>query len=150
MTTLDRYVIVLWANDFEETAATLFVTELRRAGLRVKVVGLTRRRSPGVCGLALDPDLTLDDALPLAGKTVCVVIPCSSPRVKQLKNDPRLREFLAQVDLNQAKLVLSPLGEEELMDLQLFAGSGKTLFYPSREDMLEFVWELAATLRQDR
>ncbi len=59
------YVFVLWGDRFEEVAATIFVAELRQAGLRVKVVSLTRRRVNGGHGLALLPDLTLEEALPV-------------------------------------------------------------------------------------
>ena len=66
MRKLNDYVLVLWAERFDEAAATIFVTVLREAGLRVKVVGLTPPPVSGAHGLALVPDLSLDQALPLA------------------------------------------------------------------------------------
>lgn len=33
-------IFVLWAANFDEAAASVFVSELRNAGLRVQVVGL--------------------------------------------------------------------------------------------------------------
>ena len=63
MTKPVQYVFVLWGKGFYEASATIFVTELRRAGLRVKVVGLTQRRTSGAFGLALVPDVTLDQIL---------------------------------------------------------------------------------------
>lgn len=141
------YVFVLWANEFEEVSATIFVTQLRKTGLRVKVVGLTHRRSDGVCGLALVPDLTLDEALPLADSTICVVIPCQSPRVKQLKNDPRLHDFFDRAYANQAKFVIGQLNEADLVNLRLFPlSSPNIIFYPSPEELDKFVDELADLL----
>ncbi|NJN98486.1 MAG: DJ-1/PfpI family protein [Anaerolineales bacterium] len=69
------YVFVLWADQFEEAPATIFVTELREAGLRVKVVGATPAPISGLHGLALVPDLTLDQALTLLAQVICLIIP---------------------------------------------------------------------------
>jgi putative intracellular protease/amidase len=141
------YVFVLWGSEFEEMTATIFVTELRRAGLWVKVVGLTRRRSNGVCGLALVPDLTLEEALPLACHTICVVIPCGWPNLKRLKNDPRLPDFFDQAHTNQAKFVIGPLREADLVKLKLFPiTSDNVMVYPHQEDLVGFVHELAGLL----
>ena len=138
------YVFVLWAHQFEEATATIFVSELRRAGLRVKVVGLTQRRSAGVCGLALLPDLTLEQALPLASHTLCLVIPCTSPAAKRLKNDPRLADFFGQAHANQAKFVIGPLDE---VDLNLFPPAiDKITIYPGSEDLIEVARGLARSL----
>ena len=52
----DNYIFVLWADKFEEVTATVFITELRKAGLRAKLVGLTRQQTSGAYGLALAPD----------------------------------------------------------------------------------------------
>jgi putative intracellular protease/amidase len=142
----EDYVFVLWANEFEETTATIFVTELRRAGLRVKVVGLTQRRSNGIYGLALVPDLTLDETLPLVPNTICVVIPCKSPRVKQLRNDPRLREFFCQAHSNRAKFVIGQLNETDIANLRLFPVSTDNVIVYPEEGLVEFVRRLAGLL----
>ncbi|MBN1991673.1 MAG: DJ-1/PfpI family protein [Anaerolineae bacterium] len=142
----EDYVFVLWADEFEETAATIFVTELRRAGLRVKVVGLTQRRSNGIYGLALVPDLTLDETLPLALNAICVVIPCKSPRVKQLRNDPRLREFFYQAHSKRARFVIGQLNEPDIANLRLFPVSTDNVIVYPEEGLAEFVRKLAASL----
>jgi len=142
----EDYVFVLWANEFEEATATIFVTELRRAGLRVKVVGLTQRRSNGIYGLALVPDLTLDETSPLALNAICVVIPCKSPRVKQLRNDPRLREFFYQAHSNRAKFVIGQLNETGIANLRLFPVSTDNVIVYPEEDLVEFVRKLAGSL----
>ncbi|MFQ5611492.1 MAG: hypothetical protein ACE5H9_05105, partial [Anaerolineae bacterium] len=87
MSRLTDYVFVLWGEQFDETVATVFISELRRAGLRVKMVGLASGRMRGHFGLVLVPDIMLDRALSLAAKAMCVVIPDSSPGLKRLRNE---------------------------------------------------------------
>ena len=52
-------IFVLWGHHFDEAVTAIFVTELRTAGVRVKVVGLEARTSAGAHGLSLVPDLAL-------------------------------------------------------------------------------------------
>lgn len=142
------YVFVLWADKFEALPATVFVTELRRAGLRVKVVGLTSRRIFGSYGLALLPDLTLDQALALAACTICLIIPQTVSGLQSLKNEPRLRRFLERAGQNQARLVVGPLNGGDLHNVGLFPAAlvKKVLVYPEREGLLKFARELAGLL----
>ena len=98
------YVFVLWGDKFEEAAATIFVTAFREAGIRVKVIGLTAQRISGAHGLALVPDLTLDQALRLASNAVCVILPYTSRGIKRLRNDPRIMEFFSLANSNNARL----------------------------------------------
>ncbi len=142
------YVLVLWGDKFEEVAAAIFVTRLREAGLRVKVVGLTPLPIAGAYGLALVPDLTLDQALSLANHAICVVIPYMSPGFKRLKNDPRIPELLSQAQANQAKVVIGPLlNEDDLAQSGLLPASSKqVMVYPDNEELEEFVSKLAGSL----
>jgi hypothetical protein len=147
MSKFSDYVFVLWGDQFEEVAATIFVTELREAGLRVKVVGLTPRRISGAYGLALVPDLTLDQALSLAAKAVCLVIPYRSRGLKRLKNDPRLRDFFSRVQANKARFVIGQLNGDDLANLDLFPISAdNVVVYPDKEELVEFARELAGSL----
>lgn len=109
-----NYMFVLWADRFDESAATVFVTEFRIAGLRTKLVSLVSHASAGAYGLALAPDLTLDQALPLAGRAACVVIPGGAAAVKRLGDDPRLRIFLAEAHAQGALFVVGTDGEGAL------------------------------------
>lgn len=86
-------VFVLWGANFEEVAATIFLTTMREAGLRTELVGLTSREVAGAYGLILHCDLTLTEALPLAERAICVVLPCSSITLREVENDPRLQLF---------------------------------------------------------
>src|SRR5688500_3710213 len=103
---MEDYIFVLWGKDCEEVTATLFVTAPRGAGLRVKLVGLVTRQTAGLYGLALVPDMTLEQALPLANRARGVVIPCGVRGLQCFDNDPRLLEFFSHARENKAKFVM--------------------------------------------
>ena len=90
-------IFVLWGEHFDEAAAVIFITTLREAGLRVKIVGLSGSCVKGAHGLGLLADLTLDEALTLADQAICVVIPCTTQNFQRVKGDPRVGEFLERV-----------------------------------------------------
>lgn len=96
MTAARDYCFVLWADRFDEVAAVVFVAELRRAGLRVRLVGLPGPGFVGIHGLALAPDLTLDEALSQTAHLACLVAPCDPPAAARAVNDPRLADLLCQ------------------------------------------------------
>ena len=132
------YMFVLWADRFDESAAAVFVTEFRIAGLRTKLVSLVSHASVGAFGLALAPDLTLDQALPLAGRAACVVIPGGAAAIRRLGDDPRLRDFVAQAHARGALFVVGRDGEGALGGL---LGGGvapeSVLAFPGRADLVE-------------
>lgn len=107
---------VLWASGFEEEMAAIFITELRRANQRVKLVGLTSRAARGAYGTALVPDLSLDEAFLSGAKVVWMVIPCSLHSCRYLQTDPRLPQFIQMTQpdslitgvLNQTDRALFP------------------------------------------
>jgi hypothetical protein len=144
-----RYVFVLWAAQFEEAPAAIFVTTLRQAGLRVKVVGLTARPTSGSHGLTLTPDLTLDQALPLAAEAVCLVIPQGTAGLQSLKNEPRLQKFFELLGKNQAGLVIGPFQPEELGDWLADWGPEQVLIYPHEAELIPFVHNLAQGLQEE-
>jgi putative intracellular protease/amidase len=149
MSKKQKQVLVLWGDKFEEATAALFVSELRKVGLRVKVVGLTPPKIRGAYGLALEPDLTLDQALPLATKTTCLVIPHSLPGLKRLKNDPRLEQFFDQALQKRAKIIIGSLNGSEITELDLWPAEAVELVsvYPEDEAVVAFARDLANSLR---
>jgi len=142
-----NYVFVLWGNKFEEATASIFITQLREAGLKVKVVGLTAKRLGGAHGLALVPDLTLDEALPLATQAICVILPYISRGIKRLKNDPRMPEFFSRAYSNNATFVIGQLTDVDVGDIGLLPEHRDNLLvYPDSEGLVEFARKLAGIL----
>jgi hypothetical protein len=137
---------VLWGHHCDEAAAVIFVTTLREVGLRVKVVGISGRRHAGAHGLTLTPDLTLSQALPLAMRARCVIIPCDFAQLTGFLNDPRLRQFLAGAQTAQATFVVS---EASLMQADpLWVDVEALLTYPTGAALISFAQTLAAGLAQ--
>jgi len=99
-------IFVVWGQQFDEAAATIFVTTLRQAGLRVKVVGLDGTLPVGMNGLALAPDIPLSKALPFASRAACIIMPCQASRWPWLQQDPRLLELLVKSQQAGALLVI--------------------------------------------
>ncbi len=146
MSKLNKYIFVLWGDRFEEATAAVFVTELRKAGLLVKVVGLNSRQISGANGLILLPDLTLGKALPLAPYAVCVVIPYSLPDLKSLKTDPRLQKFIALARANTARFVIKLSNGAAVANFDLLS-SKQTISYPEDgQKLVGFVRTLARSL----
>jgi hypothetical protein len=135
---------VLWGAHCDEAAAAIFVTTLRAAGLRVKVVGIGERRWVGAHGLTLIPDLTLGEALRRAAHTRCVIIPCALAHLSGFLNDPRLHDFLGRASSAQAIFVV---GDTRLAPATLLPeGATTTVIYPEGEALVTFAQWLAAEL----
>jgi len=143
------YVFVLWSDGFDEMAATIFVSELREAGLLVQVVGLLPRQINGAHGLALVPDLTLDQALPLASSAICIIVPSSSRWGKHFDNDPRIYQLLKQAHQNQAIFVTGIKKEvnDTLLDISPSI-SENTIIYPDVENMVIFARKMVELLQE--
>jgi hypothetical protein len=116
-----EYVFVLWGDNFEEATAVIFVTELRRTGRLVKLVGLHPPPINGARGVALVPDLMLDQA-------------------------PRLGEFFCRAHSNKAKFVIGPPNETNVADLELIPDPQNVITYADSDGLNEFVRELARYL----
>lgn len=133
----DKIAFVLWADRFDETLAALFVAELRKAGLRVKLVSLAGQPSSGAYGLTLVPDLTLEQALPMAPQASCVVIPCGDAGLKRLKNDPRLQAFLVQTHEAGATFIIHQSGVADLARYTWpFSSKPEPMVYSDGEDAM--------------
>lgn len=141
------HIFILWGDRFEEAAAATFATEFRKAGLSVKVVGLHGLRSSGRHGLVLSSDLTLGDALALANKALCVVIPCSASTLKQIENDPRVADFFRLAQANQARFVVSDQTVIERSSLKtMLLDPGEVICYGEDGNLAEFVSRTIITL----
>lgn len=137
------HCFVLWADRFDEVAAVAFVAELRRAGLRVRLVGLPGPSFVGVHGLALTPDLTLDEALAQTGRLACLVAPCDASALARAANDPRLAELLEAAAALDAPLYAGS-------DAWAAAAPGRVVVYSQGQSFYRQVRRLARQLRPQR
>ncbi|MEM7125379.1 MAG: DJ-1/PfpI family protein [Chloroflexota bacterium] len=140
-------VFILWADKFDECFATICVTQLRRAGLRVKMVGLAGRQAKGLNGLMLGTDVALGEVLAMVSDTVCLIIPCDKFALRRLESDPRLEDFLRQVSQNEALVVLGHTTAAEAAMIQwqeIFCS--KSVLTPPMDDMMGFAQNLAQQL----
>jgi hypothetical protein len=91
-----RCAYVLWGDGFDEVLAVTFVTELRKAGLQVKLVGLRQQPMAGAYGVILVPEIGLEEALAEQEQLSCLVVPCDDVGWQRLQQEPRLCQLLAQ------------------------------------------------------
>ncbi|MEZ4616988.1 MAG: hypothetical protein R2867_15990 [Caldilineaceae bacterium] len=150
-----RYVFVLWGRNFDGAAATIFVSELRQAGLRVKVVGLDGELPIGMHGVTLVPDIPLSKALSFVGRTAGIIVPCHACHWPRIQQDPRLVDFLVGSRQSNALLIVAAnccagaLGALRVVDA-LAAPIKATMpvlkAYPSHEELTEFARGLAGEL----
>lgn len=151
MSRTNDYVFVLWSHKFEEVPATIFTTQLRNVGLRVKLVGLSYQKMPGMNGLVLHPDFTLEKALPLANKAISVIIPSGLIGIQSLKNDLRLFNFFSQANHNDAQFVIGNLMMPTLTKYRLFPPSINNFnVYPEGETLFAFASQFAKSLLSRR
>lgn len=108
MSAAQREVWVLWAERFDEATAALFVTEMRAAGLRTRLVSLGGRVAAGSHGLALVADWSLEEALAHRQDVACLVIPAAKEGWQRLTNDPRVNTLMDRLTSGDAALVVGP------------------------------------------
>lgn len=140
-------VFILWGDQFEEAVATIFATELRRASLAVKLVGVTGPRAAGYHGIILAADVTLGDALEFATNASAIVIPCHTAILQRVEDDPRLREFFQQAVAHQARLIVRSAEVITRSSLQHLAiAPQQVLLYPASVDLVTFAQSVAYSL----
>lgn len=145
-TTTVPYVFVLWGDKFEEETATIFVTELRRVGIRVKVVGVSGPSATGLHGLTLRPDMMLGEASPLAQQATCVILPCDLGIFKRIQEDPRITTFLHKAADNGARFVGHRAVIEQLQFAMTTGDSIERIYTHEKENPIEFAQALASEL----
>jgi len=101
-----RCILLLWGDQFDDVAATVFTVMLRKAGLCVKVVGVDGLLATGCNGLVLHADLALSEITPLVDNMLCLVLPCDHAALTRYEADPRLHVLFAAALRRQAKFVL--------------------------------------------
>ena len=137
----EKIVFVLWGSGCDEWAAVTFVITLRATGIAVKLVGVSGRQVRGAHGLAITPDCTLSQAVPLAHQAACVVIPCPAGNLVRFTQDPRLHEFLRQAQIHQAHFFLHDQDDiNTLLALGIVPVDDQLIsVYPQQEELVVFV-----------
>ncbi|MFN8493004.1 MAG: DJ-1/PfpI family protein [Caldilineaceae bacterium] len=142
-----HHAFILWGDKFEEEVTTVFATELRRAGLSVKLVGVAGPRATGAHGLVISCDLTLGDALPLANQAICVILPCSVTAIKRLENDPRVHQLFKLVGQNQGQFIVQHTAAiDHLASQALSICPTAFAVYNEGQDLIGFARKLAGEL----
>lgn len=135
---------VVWGKKFDEVPTTIVVAELRRAGIKVQVVGLDSRESSGAHGMILRPDITLSQALSNCHSVSCIVLPCTEARLRWLLADSCFSSFLSTALTNRVLLVISQAcmnsAAEEMVSL---VTASKVIAYPNHDELVQFTRELA-------
>lgn len=144
---LNPYIFILWGNQFEECPTAIFTTELRRSGLRVKVVGMDGRRMVGVHGLALIPDLTFTEALHLVNKASCIVLPCAFNLFKKQTNNLCFQKFFDDAYANHVQFVIGQSLVDTATKQPVPPLPRDSAIYPAdNEDVVRFARTLANSL----
>lgn len=94
------------APGFEEEFVTTCLVTLRKAGLRIALVGNVPGEIAGANGVSLLPDYALDDLKPPAASTL-MIIPGGTRCVQALSIDPRFHHLTQRLVEAQGLLVLS-------------------------------------------
>ncbi len=140
-------VFVLWGDNFAEDVTTICATELRRAGLHVKIVGLTGLQASGLHGVALAADVALGQVQPLTKKTLAIVIPCDVTILQRAEDDPRLRDFFRQAITPDVRLIVERPEVITNSSLQGLAISpSQVVYYATAMDLIEFAQTTAISL----
>lgn len=142
-----HFAFVLWGERFEEATAAIFATKLRQAGLCVKLVGLAEPRPVGKNGLALCPDVSLTEALALAEKAICIILPCGVATLRRVEADPRIADFFRKAYANGARFVVPKMDVVHKTGLKRLMASDEALStYEDESNLIVFAESLADRL----
>ncbi len=94
--TMNEKAVVILASGFEEIEAVTVIDVLRRAEVTVTVAGLADGPVTGSHGITLTPDTVIDKVRPEDANMV--VLPGGLPGSTNLRDDPRVREFVQKMD----------------------------------------------------
>lgn len=98
-------ILLLLAEGFAETEVTLYISEMREAGLRLSLVGLTKRPIRSEHGVEIIPDRSIDDVIRSASPVKLVILPGGQGAVNVWGADPRTRLLLALLPAQAGGLV---------------------------------------------
>lgn len=99
---MERTVLILLANGFEEIEAVTLIDVLRRAQIRVISAGLDREAVMGAHGIVIHADMVLSEVV----ADVCdmVVLPGGMPGAKHLAESEAVMELLQAFDRDNKRI----------------------------------------------
>jgi hypothetical protein len=89
-----RQILLLLAEGFPEAEATLYISELRAAGLPLKTVGLTRRPVRSEHGVEIVPDMSIDAVIQTPPQIKLLILPGGKATAGAWRADPRTQLLL--------------------------------------------------------
>jgi hypothetical protein len=139
-------ILILLVEGFDEGEAGMAVSELREAGLPVKVVGHARQPVRGAHGLLVQPDLSLDQVLLKnhADATNLIIIGGRGWSYR-LSKDPRIRRLVDAIVQKGRSIFLSETASEWPMSWMETPAHLIRRYNPDhqlRQTMRELCWDL--------
>lgn len=98
---MSKKVVIVLADGFEEIEAVTPIDVLRRAGLDLKIAGLSGKSVTGAHGLKVQVDMLFDD---YDGSADCVILPGGMPGSKHLQESKKVAEVVKKMH-REGKLV---------------------------------------------
>ena len=138
------HIFVLWGEHFFESAAVIFATIFREAGLCVKLVGVNGMQAAGRNRVLMQADLSVTTALELATRVCAIVVPCTPAALRRLGNDPRIHQLFQQATRNDACFFTPPEMSATASCLKFLGVSAKSVLpYSTEPALISFVQQLA-------
>lgn len=140
-----RKILILLVEGFEEGEAGIAVSELREAGLPVKVVGQARQAIRGAHGLMIQPDLSLDQALSSSRDISNLFIIGDRGWPYRLGRDPRIGRLVDEVTKTGNTIILSDAVPEWPVNWQRIPEHQVRRYSPDhqlRQTMRGLCWEM--------
>jgi len=119
--------LILLAKEFAESSTVACLERLRGEGISVSLVGLSAGLVTGSHGLAIRPDLTLDQVSPLA-KHKLLLLPGGKAAVSALFADPRVHRLIKDTLHHQGVVAAAPEAESFIEQAGLI-GTGTAANY---------------------
>jgi putative intracellular protease/amidase len=102
--------IIMITSGFEEESTVICLKQLRRAGLKVKLVALTAGMITGIHGLTVRPDCSLGE-LSVEGRLRLMIIPGCQESTEMLLTDPRFHRLFTALAANKGRVAVMRTAE---------------------------------------
>jgi len=128
-----KRVLVPLAEGFEEIEAVTIIDVLRRAGVRVDVASLGDRRVVGSHGIAVEADMSIDEAR--AADYDLIALPGGMPGTLHLRQDLRVLGLVREMESSDKQLAAVCAAPSVLAEAGVLEGRRATV-HPSAASFL--------------